>query len=320
MNKRHLFGYSVVGALLTGLGAVGHAIPSLTGAGKGGDPWVRIVLTVLTPGISAVVGIIIPQVRERIGEWVTGALNQSVCKIYLFGHRGTGKTTLIQNVLSSAEQPPALKPTEYYDCFSNTVSLDTRGKRRVKIEMADYKGEKPSTIVIDLPEDFAGPKESRKINAVLFFVDIAPRLTDEITGEPRDDDETLKWLRSDTESKIRQRVEQHREYLSKYTLEIVFSLVYSPRLTSVRLLINKVDLMRRLFAEGYMADAKVGNVEEYMRSLFADIEANLKEACSVNKIDDFSVKLVSAKHDEGTRSMFANLINTCVSRAGRSGL
>jgi len=307
---------SIAGALLGGLGATAHkVIAALDVAPK--SPWVNVLLTAMTPALATVFGLLIAPVRKRAIDWIAGTFSDGVCKIYLFGHKGTGKTTLIENVLSSAAQPPTRASTEFYDCFSNAISVDSRGTKRVTIEMADYKGEKPSMIVLDLPDDFAGPKTNRRINTLFFFVDIVPRLLDETNGKPLDDDATLEWLRTDAATKIQKRIEQHHEYLSKYTLEIVFSLVYSPRLYSVRFLINKADLMRKAVSKGYLPAVSEPNVDQFTRSLFAGIEANIAEACSANKIEDFSVHLISAKHDEGTRSMFAKIIDNYCKRAGR---
>jgi len=303
MNKR----VGLIGALLAGLTLLGHTVAGpLTD--KDANPLAKIVLNLLAPTLVTLLGIVITPIRKKVFSWARGTFVEGTCRIYLFGATGAGKTTLIENLLAAAAAPPVHKPTEFFDLYSNRISMDARGNQHVGVEMADYKGEKQSQIM-DVSEDFAGPKDDRRINAIFFVVDAVPRRYDE-KANILDDDATYEWLRTDTLAKIKQRVDEHLLYITKYSIEVVFSNVVSPQLFSVRLVINKIDLIRRAAANGLLPGIDNTSSSQFICNQFRTIDENIAEACRVNGITDYSVHLISAKHDEGIRAMFAGVIKS----------
>jgi len=278
------------------------------------QPLVSLLLALLVPPLLSAGGLALKPFRDFLDSWVKRDLDRSLCRIYLFGHRGSGKTSLITNIYS-AELPAKLASTVHFDFYKRDITYDLKGTTRFEVLTADYQGEKPAMAILDLPEEFAGPPDDRAINIVIFLVDLMPRLLDE-NGRVLGDKEILLWLQDDAEEKIRKRVAEHLDYLTAPMLQIVFASVYSPQLRSVRLVVTKLDLVQEACAHGYLSCGNASDIADWIRAHFVRIEQDIRRASEVNNIPDFSVHLVSTTQDLGMRAMLSQLWKTHLKATG----
>jgi hypothetical protein len=269
------------------------------------NPLLPLLVSLLAPVLLSIGSTALRPIREFLETWVTQDLDRSICRIYLFGHRGSGKTSIIKNIFTADSLAPEASTVDF-DYYQRDLVYDLQGYIHFRVLIADYKGEQPSMVIVDLPEEFAGPPHDRAINVIFFVVDLIPRVLDE-TGRVQKDDETLSWLRTDTRDKIRKRVMEHLDYLTAPMLQVVFASVHSPQLRSVRLVITKLDLVRSAFDQGYLTCEDHESLEEWILGHFTRVEHDIRRACEANGIRDFSAHMVSSTQDTGMRTMFSEL-------------
>lgn len=142
-----------------------------------------------------------------------------------------------------------------------------------------------------------------------------PRILDE-SGKSQGDEETLLWLKTDSEHKVAQRVAEHLSYLTAPMLQVVFSAVHSPQLRSVRLIITKLDLLQRAFDLGYFSFLQSSDMVETIQAKFSTCERDIRRACAANNISDFSVHFVSSTQDIGTRKLRTDIWKTHLKAIG----
>lgn len=304
-KRRALFATSFLGALAFVVfllyKIVMHVRPSSSYLGQ----FLALAVAMLVPVVLALGGMALKPVRDFLEEWLRRDLDRAICRIYLFGSRGSGKTSLIKNMLTAEVLAPQ-SATDRFDFYRRTISYDLKGLIRFDVLVGDYKGETPAEVILDLSEEFAGPKGDRAINALFFIVDLVPRILDE-AGRVVDDERTLDWLKIDSEKKISQRVADHTAYMTAPLLQIVFSATYSPALRSVALIITKLDLIERAFKAGYLDPPSNQESKEWVRSHFRQIEQDIQRACDANNIPDFSVHVVSTREDTGMRALLSGV-------------
>ena len=95
-----------------------------------------------------------------------------------------------------------------------------------------------------------------------------------------------------------------------YWLRVLFRTYYGRNLRSVKLLINKMDLVREAVRRGYISSVSADGVEQFVRKQFSGIEQRIEEACKANDLA-FRVHFISARRDLGVREMFAPLLKGC---------
>lgn len=268
-------------------------------------PLLPLILSLLATVLLSAGSIALGPVRQFLESWVKGDLNREICRIYLFGNRGSGKTSIIKNISTASFLRPEAT-TQLFDFYRRKMTYDLKGSIEFQVLIADYKGEKPSQVLTELPEEFAGPLNNRAINVLLFTVDLVPRILDE-NEKVLGDKETLSWLRQDAEAKVRKRVSEHLDYLTAPMLQVVFASVYNPQLRSVRLVITKLDLIQQACNRGYLTCPRVRDPADWIRGHFVRVEQDLRRACQENNISDFSVHVVSATQDIGMRAMLSEL-------------
>ena len=268
-------------------------------------PFLPLGSALLVPLLLSAGSIAFKPVREWLDSWVRQDLNREICRVYLFGHKGSGKTSLIKNIFT-AEVLTVQASTEDFDYYQRRMTYDLKGSIQFEVLIGDYKGQNPSMVTVDLPKEFAGAPGDRAINVLLFVVDIVPRVRDE-NGAVLGDEETISWLQTGSDDKIRKRVSEHLDYLTVPMLQIVFSSVYSPQLRSVRLIINKLDLVQKACKRGYLSCPNADDPSDWIRGQFLRIEQDITRACHENNIDDFSVHVISTTQDIGTRAMLGGI-------------
>jgi hypothetical protein len=268
-------------------------------------------MTLIIAIILALGSLFLKPIRQPIELFLNRpSINSSVERICLFGRAGVGKTTFIENTFTVLEPDKVRISTEYFDYYRFSVS--TSLKTSAEIEIADYKGQNPSQIIHYGSPEFFGLPQDCMINAVIFIVDLVPRrYNHDGVKEPLNDEALMKWLREGSIiKKIEQRVQEHREYINEASLELFFSSMYSKRLKSAFLLINKLDLMTKLIDDGYLNIGNYSDIHAYVNHLFEPVINNLKEACSELGIDSPVVLSVSSKN----RNDLALVINKILSQ------
>jgi hypothetical protein len=212
-----------------------------------------------------------------------------------------------------------MKSSPYFTIRSGKVVVN--GPEPKEILLADYHGQKPSQVTSYVPDDFAGPPGERIVDAILFLVDLIPRVEDPKTNKVFDDKRLLAWLGERPAERIKDRLEQHKYYISDAVLEILFEAVRSTRLREIRMLVTKADLLRRASSEGVFG-VEGQSIEEYASGFFATIESQIRAACfeNSNGVDstpiNFSTHFISLR-DESARVIFYELLQKLMSAPRR---
>jgi hypothetical protein len=258
--------------------------------------------------IVSVGGLLLDPIRDDLGSFFDNLfIKKEIYRICIFGRAGSGKSTLIETSFTLTEPDRIRRSTEAFDYYNFKVQLGL--KKFIDVAIADYKGQNPSQIILNSPEDFFGEKGNRVVNALLFIVDLVPRKVDD-QGNAWSDEILLEWLKNgDTIEKIESRVEEHYEYIGEGTLELLFASLYSENLKSVRFLINKLDLVDQLVDNGYMSLSGFKTAQDYTLSQFEVMIKNVTRACSELKIDDFSISTISAKDNNDLRFLMGHLLD-----------
>jgi hypothetical protein len=280
---------------------------------------VAVTLSILIP----VGALLFKPIRERLEESIddlstSATIDKSIYRILIFGRHGSGKTTFIDTAFTYIDPAdPRRKSTEYFEYRRFQVVLHRKELQLgqyTHVEVADYKGQEPSQVIINSSKDFFGPKHNRVLNAIIFIVDLVPRKTDE-HGNPLNDESLLEWLKNGNMSdKIKKRVEEHNQYINEVSLHLLFTSLYSHNLKSVIFVINKKDLIEKLMDDGYLP-TNFSDFREYAKYLFDRMIQNIKEACTQLGIEDFSnndswVFTVSARSKDELSPLILRLLRT----------
>jgi Signal recognition particle receptor beta subunit len=200
--------------------------------------------------------------------------------LVLYGLRGSGKTTLIKKLLTLDElgrEPSTLESKIY----TGQIKFDLTTDRAVNLRIADYYGEKPSRFLDMIKTEFTNSQGSSIVNAIIFVVDVAPRGLD-LDGTIMTDAKLVAAMDGD---KLTDRVAEHQDYISRSILEVLFSQIASSNLQSVRLLINKADLVEVFYGQNLGLSQTFSTPEAWARHLFEPIDASLKQACQSQNLD-----------------------------------
>ena len=282
-----------------------------------GNKLYQVIVSVLLALLGTLVAILFATVsnpfRKCLEHYISRSDGDSSLRILLFGAPGSGKSAFADHVLTIKPLVP-MKSSANFTIRSGKVVVN--GQKPEEIFLADYQGQKPSQVTSNIPDEFAGPPGERIVDAILFFVDLIPRVEDPKTNKVFDDKRLLSWLAERPGERTKERLEQHKYYISDAVLEILFEAVHSTRLREVRLLVTKSDLLRRASSEGvFGTDGQ--SIEEYTTSFFAVVESRIRAACIENSspVDgspiNFSTHFISLR-DESARLMFYDLLQKLV--------
>jgi len=216
--------------------------------------------------------------------------------IFLYGHSGAGKTSLIQSMIGMVHKD--LSVTDDFYIYKTVRPISKNSKQNLHIRIADYRGQRPAQLISHV--------QNMKINSMLFIVDIAPAYSSENTKYT--DDEVFELMKNDYQNTIQNRLKDHEDYLTKYLIQLVFDYALNPNLKNVYLIINKVDIVTELQKQNIFPKDK--NVSEYIKTFFFKIEDAINSFCASNDIADFKIYLVSSKYDTNVNKMFSDLIKT----------
>ena len=262
------------------------------------NPSLLTVLTAFLPQIIiSLLGFSLKPLRTWLDRFLSEPRSKQEYAICFYGYAGSGKTSLANSWFTG--EPSSHGSTT--DIKLYRVSRDTR-KGSITLLILDYKGQKPSQMTTRIPDKFRGILG--RTNAAIFIVDIVDRYDD--SGNPLEKEEQqIRWLSQNTEEKIEKRISEHLQYING-SLEIVFSVITNPNLKSIRLVINKFDIFREVYK--YIPNPNNLSPEEYCKKLFEKIYDEVNKACQANRIRDFQVEVISAKHDEGTRKLLNGIL------------
>jgi len=247
---------------------------------------------------------------------VVGLGQPSECKIFIFGLSRSGKSTLIEQVFGASAPLPHTATTTDFHIYSHPVRLSLVPEKLVQISICDYKGQKPSQVLVD-PPDFFGSRNDRRINILTFLVDCVPEITDS-GGTVLTDDEIVTTYSRGAKKKLQDRASEHEEYLGRPSIEMAFSASLSKRknLFAVRLLMNKIDLLEDIFSRGYLDGSAAGPLDRLALTLVSPIASKIEKACRDNDIQDFAVGFVSAKTGRNVKETFGPLFEEHSRRFG----
>ena len=278
--------------------------------------YINAAITVTLWAIGSIGAFLIPPFRKKITPLILGlsteqsvselSAEQSLYRICVFGRSGIGKTTLIENAFIY-DIDSHIKSTDKFDFYTFSVSLQRR--KSVDVAIADYKGQNPSQIVLFGPPEFFGHNNNRLLNAVLFMVDLVPKIVDE-QEYPISDEALIEWLKKEGAlRKIETRIEENYGYINEVSLELFFSRFYSKKnLKSVKLLITKVDLVDKLISDQHITLSDFRDAKEYAQYKFRSMIENIHRFCDGLGINDFSVHIVRANSADDLKPIIAELL------------
>ncbi len=280
---------------------------------------VAVILFILSP----VGALLFEPIRKKLQVWrddlfTSAYIDKSIYRILIFGRHGSGKTTFLETAftwINPADSERKSTPDfNYYRFRLQLQRKEVKLGQYTNVEVADYKGQKPSQVIINNSADFFGPKGSRVLNAIIFIVDLVPRIID-AQGNPLNDESLLEWLKNGNMlDKIKERVEEHNQYINQVSLELLFSSLHSQNLKSIIFVINKKDLIEKLINDGYLT-TNFSDFKEYAKHLFNPMIQNINKACTQNEIEDFSnndssVFTVSARSKDELHPLIVRLLKT----------
>jgi hypothetical protein len=274
---------------------------------------ISVLLALLGTLVVTLFAMVFDPIRKWLERYFSRPDGNSSLRILLFGAPGSGKSAFADHVLTIKPLVP-MKSSSNFTIRSGKVVVN--GQKPEEILLADYQGQKPSQVTSSIPDEFAGPPGERSIDAIVFFVDLIPRVEDPKTNRVFDDRRLLAWLAERPGERTKERLEQHKYYISDAVLEILFEAVHSTRLREVRLLVTKSDLLRRASTEGVFGP-EGQSIEEYTTSFFAAVESRIRAACIENSspVDgspiNCSTHFISLR-DESARVMFYELLQKLV--------
>jgi len=200
--------------------------------------------------------------------------------IFIYGHSGSGKTTMIQRLFTRDTTP--LESTPSFDYYEIPNLLDLRKKEWINIRIADYKGQ-------DVNQLLDAARRNEKINTLWLIADIAPAYDGK---NSLSEQEVYDLFKENHKLQIENRLKDHNEYLSKFLLQVVFREVYNPSLMYVRFIISKIDILEKLQNDNIIS--KEINLDTYVKDFFQDKISQITEFCKANNID-FKVVTGSVK-------------------------
>lgn len=217
--------------------------------------------------------------------------------IFIYGHSASGKSTFIQRTFTLGTDK--LNSTDDFDYYEFNRATNMGSADQIKFRIADYRGQNPAQLLEQI-------KQNRAIDCLLFMVDIAPAYS--ASMKAYSSDELLAVMAKDVEKCIYERVEEHKAYLSRFLIQIIFQYALNPNLKSVYFLINKIDLLEQL--QQLDKIDRTLNIEAYAKSFYKSIIGEIKKFCEHNDIEDFQTHCISNHQYKNIHQIITNMVST----------
>jgi GTPase SAR1 family protein len=260
----------------------------------------KIVLNAFLSIVPAIIPITLRSFRVMLTNHSTKKRNEVDCEtldILTYGHSGSGKTELIKGLFTFGESKSESTEFFEYHVFPAFIGLGKKlEKEKVNVRIADYRGQQCSQL-------YDAARENDKVNALLFVVDIAPAYGE---NSKYSDEDILFLFSRNPQKEIEKRVSQHMKYINEFTMQTVLEYASSDSLKSVRLIINKIDLLIRMKELEYL-DRSI-DVNNFVMGFFCETIEHLKKYCEVNNIPDFKVITTSALKHINTKEMLRGVL------------
>ena len=266
-----------------------------------------------SPVVVAILALAIEPVRKEIQQsfaYVVELMAGEACRIFVFGRSRSGKTTLVSSLVAVDQSLPRTE-TKDFTVYELRAPVRLNNVKHINLKISDYRGEQSSQVLVNHDPAFFGADGNRRINALIFIVDMFPEEIDE-HGNALDNDKLAERYGKDAEKVIEKRVEGHYQYLSPQVIGCAFTLCFNKdRLIAVRLLVNKIDLLDNLVKKGYLILPTGVSAENYAEQKYADLFKILQRYCAEANISDrLESYTISATQSRGTGRMFAKMFNT----------
>lgn len=237
--------------------------------------------------------------REVAKDWAEGMVKPVKLpppakrnSVIMIGLGGTGKTTLIRNLVKDPDANPE-KKTEEYHLFHGERRTD---QSRHYLYISDYRGQNIGTLVrafIKQQKIKYSPMAYGHVNSLIVLVDIEEPKQSPMDDEPFQIDEPNF-----------NRVQTHLAQWSGTALDAVFGFLTAETLNYVCLFINKADLLKT-------------REKQAVRALFKELEGLLRERCEGIK---FEVYVGSVKEGEQINRLEDDLLEAAVDVSGTDSL
>ncbi|SAL82490.1 Elongation factor Tu GTP binding domain protein [Caballeronia choica] len=240
--------------------------------------------------------------KVRLGEAVkdvVGIVALPACRVFIYGHNQTGKTTLIRRLVA-LRQDGNEPSTKIFSVYEMIAPLNLESNRTIRMLIADYRGESNEEVLVDPPAFFAYPGH-RHINVLIFMVDM-------LKEKPvRPDGMDLNDYTNKVLSAIENRIEDEMErYITPYEIKKAFKVCgFSDKLCAVRFVINKIDTLREL-----QSVLQINDIDAFAHDKFDRLINEVRNQCEKLKIQDkFAVKLISARTREGVDELITEVMD-----------
>jgi len=212
--------------------------------------------------------------------------NNPEIRALVYGMGGTGKTSIIRQMVDIAPlKEKTFQLTTSEISVYQTLVYSDHIKKQINLLFSDYAGQEPSQVISDRPENFLGASHNRLINSVFFIVDVPS-----VTNRNNEKNSTKNMLEI-----FQEHVKMNQSYLNRYMLEVVFHVVGSSNLRSVKLLINKIDIAEEWVKKDKSLLKDGQTIESLLLTLYDSVITDIQWTCNNFGVKNFSVHLVSAK-------------------------
>lgn len=259
--------------------------------------------------------------NNKLPDFILKYKNESeqTCKFALYGIGGTGKTTFISSIIGGYTSQ---EPTQSYHIYNHEINIGhlENKEQKIKIAIADYQGQRPNDMLLDVPSDWRLSEEQDEqkrivVDALFFMVDI---FSCRDKQKQLNKNESISLLIEDTENKIQKRLEEHNEYINEGILHMLFNTYFhGGKILYVRLLINKIDLIEELILRKAIPDFNSPqskeeldeNVKSYTLKIFEPIKNKIEAACYSNGVN-FDVQFISAYDNNNVMPMLVDIVSS----------
>lgn len=271
---------------------------------------IEALLSFILTGIGAIIVTLIAPIRHLLDKFVSENILAGVkeCRIAIFGMPGTGKTSLITQLLTQDYFPKSKNQLTRFNSYTHDFRLGLDSQRRIRVSLSDYPGSKLSEVTVYTPSEFFGVRDKRKANFVIFLVDLFPELNN-WDGQILSLTQCVQEIGPNISPIIEQRVLENCKYLNEFTLEPFFEITHSNvNLYTIVLIINKVDILTVAKTLGYLSNI---DESEYVSQLYSPLITTLKRICEEKRVK-FSVHLISTFQGRSVKSVMGELLQRYV--------